>query len=1106
MKKNLLVRTLSCLLAGLLLAETPIQALAAQDSVLEKSEEGTVAEGENAGEISGEEEEMPSAPGDDTSLNTQTPDSEGTGEQDNPAKEPETPGDVPGDETPTEQPGDASTVPGTDGGESSSPQDTENIQPEADIKEDSFLLTGALYDSEAEYYTQDMDTLLAMYEDWSTELAEALKNQTEELELADRKAAVEVLQDLLTYIVNTDDTGSYVLLKPEVVYTYIEKSSSEEGKEPVREVQKVTFSYLTEDELKNLNALTAPQNLQAEGDEHSVRLTWDMAEGATAYEVELYDEEKEDFIPLQIVTENEYVHDSLESGESYTYRVRAVRQQELLRSMPEYSDYSEKAEGRTTPGVPGVTCEAVEAGIVLSWEKVQGADGYRIYCAGEEQPFANTKELTYTVSGLSAGTEYSYEVSAYSGSEDKIQEGKRSSAVYGMAVLPKVSVSVQKISYHQFQVSWSLSVPEAEYEVYRKAEGGDSQLIYTAPAGTTDFADNSVEFNTAYYYWVRPVVKTEGRIYYGDFSEEISGMSNLAVVQMKSVATSDAQSLNISWNPVEGAAGYEIYRSMSAGSGFSHVASVDANTVNYTDKGLTTGTRYYYQVRAYAAAGGKTTYGDFSAETSGVVKLSQVTGLNVTMTKVNTLQLSWNGVSDAKTYEVYYSTSPNSGYKRLTSTKKTTYKFSRAKCGMTYYFKVRTYQKIGKVKHYSDDSIVVSGKTVLTGAPSIYVYRTKYDNITIKWKKVKDAKKYEIYYSTSPDGPYVLLKTQGGTSFTHKKLTTGMTYYYKVRPVRDYYYGEYSNVTSARPVLGTLEKLKVLSGKNQLKVSWRKVSGTSNYVILRSDSASGEYKEIARTRKTSYTDKGLGDGATYYYKVYAIAGIYQTNVVGPLGQTTKAPKPVKPPVTPPSRPDLDIKYHGVDVSSYQGKIDWNAVADDGIDFAMIRILTGKHTANLSVDSRFEYNYSQARAAGIKVGVYRYSYATTRTKARQEAERILEVLDGRKLNYPIVLDMEDSTVLNGTTREKRTQIIQTYKEIIEGAGYKFAVYANKTWLENYIEPEALKGVDVWLARWRSLSSGPGYNGPGNLTMWQYTDRGSVNGISGYVDRNVSYKRY
>ena len=357
-----------------------------------------------------------------------------------------------------------------------------------------------------------------------------------------------------------------------------------------------------------------------------------------------------------------------------------------------------------------------------------------------------------------------------------------------------------------------------------------------------------------------------------------------------SVNTSDSQSLKVFWKAVNGADGYELYRSASSGGGYSLTATVTSGKTEYRDTGLTIGSTYFYKVRAYRTVNGKKVYSGYSSEKSGTVKLSTVAGLRVQMTKYNTLQLNWDKAGDAKTYEVYYSTSPNSGYKRATSTKKTTYKFSKAKCGQTYYFKIRTYEKIGKVKYYSDYCAEVSGKTVLNGTPTVYVSKTKYNSVTIKWNKVASAKKYEIYYSTSPDGEYTLLKSQGGTSYTHKKLTTGVTYYYKVRPMRDYFYGEFSNVTSARPVLGELKNLKVKTGTNQLKISWKSSSGAEAYVLMRSESRDGDYVEISRSKKTSYTDKGLQDGKTYYYKVYAVAGVYQTNTLGPVGGTTKPPK------------------------------------------------------------------------------------------------------------------------------------------------------------------------------------------------------------------------
>ena len=174
---------------------------------------------------------------------------------------------------------------------------------------------------------------------------------------------------------------------------------------------------------------------------------------------------------------------------------------------------------------------------------------------------------------------------------------------------------------------------------------------------------------------------------------------------------------------------------------------------------------------------------------------------------------------------------------------------------------------------------------------------------------------------------------------------------------------------------------------------------------------------------------------------------------------------------------------------------------------MLRILTGRDVDNLSYDSKFKTNYREARSAGLYVGVYRYSYAKSRTQARKEARAVIKALDGRKLDYPIVMDFEDSSILQGTTTNaRRAEIILAFKEVVEDAGYKFALYANKNWLDNYIDTGMLGDTHIWIARWRSLSSGHGYTGKGKVTMWQYTDAGSVKGISGKVDMDVSYKKY
>ena len=261
--------------------------------------------------------------------------------------------------------------------------------------------------------------------------------------------------------------------------------------------------------------------------------------------------------------------------------------------------------------------------------------------------------------------------------------------------------------------------------------------------------------------------------------------------------------------------------------------------------------------------------------------------LAINPTTFNTMYLTWNAVPGAKSYEIFYSTSADSGYKRLTNTKKTSYKFSKAKCGVTYYFQMRVCVKGAK----SEFGPISYSRTDLTGAPTLQVKKTTYNSVSLKWNKVPGAKKYEIFCMDSINKKWESIGIKGGTSFTHKKLVTGATYYYQIRPVRDSFYGSYSNGVSTSTVLSDVAKLKVkATSTDQMRLTWKKVKGATQYVILRSNKINGTYETIGHSGKTSYTDTGLQSGTTYFYKVYAVSGPYRTKETAAVGQMTKIPK------------------------------------------------------------------------------------------------------------------------------------------------------------------------------------------------------------------------
>ncbi len=261
--------------------------------------------------------------------------------------------------------------------------------------------------------------------------------------------------------------------------------------------------------------------------------------------------------------------------------------------------------------------------------------------------------------------------------------------------------------------------------------------------------------------------------------------------------------------------------------------------------------------------------------------------LSANPTTFNTIMLNWDAVAGAKSYEIFYSTSPNSGFKRLANVKKTFYKFSKAKCGVTYYFQMRVCQKGVK----SEFGPVSYGKTALVGSTTLQVKKTTYNSVALRWSKVPGAKKYEIFCMDSIGKEWKSLGIKGGTSFTHKKLVTGATYYYQIRPVRDSFYGNYSNSVSSTTILGNIANLKAkATGVDKMKLTWKKVKGATQYVILRAETIDGSYEVIGHSNRASYTDFGLESGTTYFYKVYAVSGPYRTKESGPVGQMTKLPK------------------------------------------------------------------------------------------------------------------------------------------------------------------------------------------------------------------------
>ncbi|HIW73106.1 MAG TPA: LysM peptidoglycan-binding domain-containing protein [Firmicutes bacterium] len=193
-------------------------------------------------------------------------------------------------------------------------------------------------------------------------------------------------------------------------------------------------------------------------------------------------------------------------------------------------------------------------------------------------------------------------------------------------------------------------------------------------------------------------------------------------------------------------------------------------------------------------------------------------------------------------------------------------------------------------------------------------------------------------------------------------------------------------------------------------------------------------------------------------------------------------------------------YQGIDVSTFQGTIDWERVKAASVDFAIIRASYGWEDRERQVDVRFHQNAKGAEAAGIPFGAYHYSYAATVEDAHKEADFFLEVIRGYRLAYPVAYDLENraQTALG---QDAVTAIAQAWCDDLRAAGYYPIVYSNLSFIRNYLTEEFRQKNELWIAQYNST---PTYGSP--FGIWQYTSGGTVDGITGRVDRDLSYKDY
>ena len=327
----------------------------------------------------------------------------------------------------------------------------------------------------------------------------------------------------------------------------------------------------------------------------------------------------------------------------------------------------------------------------------------------------------------------------------------------------------------------------------------------------------------------------------------------------------------LKWNAVTGAAKYEVYRARSMNGDYIKYST--QTSTGYTNSAyLTSGSMYYYKVRALDANGTAGPWSDVVAVTCRLgLTAPTVTGGNDAQGRPT---LTWKAVTGAAKYEVYRARSRSGEYIKYSTVTGTSYtNTSYIENGNTYYYKVRALDANGTAGPWSD-VVAVTCRLGLT-APTVTGGNDAQGRPTLKWNAVSGAAKYEVYRARSLNGGYIKYSTVTGTSYTNiSYIENGNTYYYKVRALdANGTAGPWSDVVAVTCRLGLTAP--TVTGGNDAQgrptLTWKAVTGAAKYEVYRARSLNGDYIKYSTVTGTSYTNISyIENGNTYYYKVRAL--------------------------------------------------------------------------------------------------------------------------------------------------------------------------------------------------------------------------------------------
>lgn len=583
-------------------------------------------------------------------------------------------------------------------------------------------------------------------------------------------------------------------------------------------------------------------DIESEG--NGIRVYWNS--GTKAERVAVYRMENNSWKRIATAAGSSYLDTDVTYRNEYRYTIRG------LDSSGAFIDDYYDARGlslRHLP-IPSVRAETAVGGIKLSWDEIEGAEGYRIFyknSSGGWSRMATTTAASYLDDDVRSGNSYTYTVRCITADGEYYTSFFDTSGKTARYVAAPELISAQGTA-DGIRISWKPSTGAVKYRVFFKNSAGSWSRLGTTTE--TSFLDTEVASGKTYVYTVRCMDANENYIssFYG---EGISGKFLSAPVVS---AANGAEGVDIRWNAVDGAENYRVYYYGSRG----WTKLTDTTETAFTDTDVSSNHTYTYTVRCINPEGTAFTSSYLSGKSVRYIAAPTLTATNTE----DGVSLKWNAVSGAEKYRVYYYGSR--GWTKMVDTASTSYLDKDVESGKNYTYTVRCINAAGNAfLSYFKPGV----STYHVTAPDFDVTLDE-KSVTVSWDAIPGAELYRVYRNTASGWTRIADTTE--TSYVQTNVISGETYTYTVRCLNaaaDTFTSDYRPGKSVRYV-ETPRITSVVNTPEGVGISWKAVPGAEKYrVYYQNDSG---WTKLCDTTATSYVDTDVASGHTYTYTLRCV--------------------------------------------------------------------------------------------------------------------------------------------------------------------------------------------------------------------------------------------